>query len=285
MPNTIKSTVDRLIDGLEDYCLNRESFDARYVCGQLFLHGQASAYDIGMPGRFYGEDATRKQYIFNWFTDLWTKNVHRYHELVTPYLTYDAFLNANVIKLARLTRPVNVREYVASLTRLVESQTFVDLRIERYRNNSKRLNELLVDSPDLRYKTASAALLNAGNDLAFAIERLKRDYTGDSLYPTATLTFCSVADQLNNQLHSFINVLGLPSMVSYGEVWLSGSPENALVEAFPQTTLKTLVESRAHEVLVLTLTNLQLMAEVILYVNNAAQEMAKVIHNLTSINK
>lgn len=285
MPNTTKSTVDRLIDGLEDYCLDRESFDARYICGQLFLHGQASAYDIGMPGRYHGEEATRKTYIFNWFSSLWAKSINRYHELVGSYLIYDSFLDANVIKLAALTRPVNVREYVSCLTRLVESQTFVSLRVERYRNNAKRLYALLVDNEDIGYKTASSVLLNAANDLSEAIERLKKDYTGEALYPSATLTFFSVSDQLNNMLHAYTEMLCLPTARNHDQLWLYGEPTSKLTEAFPQTSLKEFAASHAHEVMVLALNNLQLMIEVILYVNNAAQEINKTIDNLTSVNK
>jgi|AGFS01.1.fsa_nt_gi hypothetical protein len=282
MPNTTKSIVDRLVDGLEDYCLDRESFDARYVCGQLFLHGQASAFNIGMPGRFYGEDDVRIGYIYNWYANLWTKTVHRYNELVGPYRLYDTFKNANVIKLANIYRVINLQEYVESLTKVVETQTFIMLRTDSYLANTKRIQELLNGAVELSYKPAADVVVNAGEEVTAAIERLKADYTGSSLYPSATLTFFSVSDQLNNLMRAFVGIATLPGLLTGKKQWAANDVSLLLPKAFPETKLKELAEHHVHELLVLTLTNLELITEIILYVNNAVQLLNKTVDNLTS---
>jgi len=270
MTSNIKTMTERLRSGFKDYFLNIESFDGRYVCGQLFLYGKAKSVDVGIPGSYDGTDEVRVQYFLNWFNFNWHKTQKALAPIIKDVLSHDSFHDAKVVLLPSLKRAVNVEEYVQLIQGLTEALQYATINKVQIDEHVIILNELnsTAKAPVNVIKTIKRNDLSdyLVNMLKSCLIRLNNDYDGKQLYPTATLTYLSVVDQLYGDLHPITHPRAFDFLTVNGEFVIT---EELINNTFQDKQIKDLLSNQTFDVLILGLKNYKLLNQTVQHIQKA----------------
>lgn len=283
-----KSIVERLIDGFPDYFTNKaDSFDARYVGGQLFLYGKANAMDIGLASTFGGNDQTKINCMLQWFLTLWKKDVKIIREHQQVMRSFDPFNDSCMQFFPLIKRPVTTEEYVVTLIDLTEKEVYLNLNHETYLTYRQRIIEIC-HKPEVKllgveYSDWIDFFSHFKEEVKICIERLKQDYDGKGVYPTATLTYFSVHDQVMNMLR-FIMSPTCYEIITFQQESLLTYTDAKLKKMFKLVTVDDILQHDLAELLVLTLKSLELITQTILLLFKMSDNYHQVLNQLLKDN-
>lgn len=278
MANQIKNVTERLVDGFNDYFNNVESFDGRYVCGQLFIYGKAKAYDIGMPGRYNGEDKVKVNYMLNWFNHKWTEADNSLMEMLGRAKKYHALADAAMPQLPNIKRAVLVTEYVKLLNTIIEAQQFIKLnqiQSNEYHNRIEDINIAEVTA----YQSIDTHLLLCSLLESIKI-KLEKDYDGEHLYPTATMTLLIAIDHLKCDSVTAITHERALNVIKINDTY--NFTTEFVEQAFSEKPVKELLEKRIPEALILGLKNYTLLEKSFKHVDNVISLMDSLLSQLNT---
>lgn len=276
MATKIKNVTERLVDGFNDYFNNVESFDGRYVCGQLFLYGKAKAYDVGMPNSYNGEDKVKVNYMLNWFNERWVNAETSLLAMLTKAKKYDGYADSFVRCLGKLTKPISVEQYVRILTSIVEAQQFIRLNKIQGDEYHERITELAVAEITSYHPIDISSMMI--NLLDTVRERLEKDYDGEHIYPTASLTFLGSTDHLKNDAYSMIQHELSLCVIKVNNLYQFTT--DTVIQTFGNMPPKELVDKNIPEALVLGLKNHILLEKSLKHVDNVISVMEEILSTL-----
>lgn len=278
MANQIKNVTERLVDGFNDYFNNVESFDGRYVCGQLFIYGKAKAYDIGIPGRYNGGDKVKVNYLLNWFNHKWAEVDTSLMEMLSRAKKFNALADAAMPQLASIKRAITVIEYVQLLNAIIEAQQFIKLNQIQSNEYFSRIEDLNIAEITV-YQFADMHLVLA-NLLESIKVRLEKDYDGEHIYPTATMTFLTSLDYLKCDTYTAIAHEHALTVIKVNNTY--NFTTEFVEQAFSEKPINELLEKHIPEALVLGLKNYTLLEKSFKHVDNIIAMMDTFLSQLNT---
>lgn len=275
MTDQVKNVTERLIDGYRDYFNGIESFDGRYVCGQLFLFGNAKAYDVGMPGRYNGENEIKLNYMLNWFNHKWMSGQNSLTEMLNKAAKYDPFKHSVIPKLGKLKHAIDVSQYVQIIVKIIEAQQFIKLnKIQSDEYHQRLIN---INNPYIVAYRPIDIHLYLIDLLETIVKRLNKDYDGEHIYPSATLTYLSSLDHIKNDSTIIKNDNAL-AVIKIKDIHSFNSDH--INQTFANMPIDVLIETKTSDALVLGLKNHLLLEKSFKHVDNVIVLMESILSTL-----
>lgn len=281
MTSNIKNTTDRLLAGFKDYFLNKQSFDGRYVCGELFLYGKAKACDVGIPGRYEGTDEVKLNYFLTWFIHHWSRTGSGIIPFKRAAKEHHIYKDAKVRFLANLTSPITVEDYtnvINSLTEALQVASVNAVKVKEYESAIIKLLPLQSIPGVIKVNKPNELSNYFVKLLTNCLERLNRDYDGEHLYPTATLTFLSVMDQLSVDM-VYITRPDAFELISINDS--TDLTEKLIRNTFQACEVSKLLEEQTFDVLIMALKNFKSLTHIIAQTQLTMALMNDILGKLT----